>query len=236
MCLLTSYRAGAECRELYLQDSKSSGAVVKGNNCLESPHLSVGTVVELAAKGRLWLKSVPSDYVKSRFQLICQNRSESYLSLELSDMLSPWLSLSKLKGCDSWVDNKLNCNDADGKPKGLYCVLSPLKENTVSQSSVPERTTSIKMRELGTLIDSSGDAINFDEQQLEVLKSELQLCNTLNQVAGRISIQWAVDTDGTVNMVDGTIAKSTVLNCYKAVVGTFPYPSFNKKRVFKSTF
>lgn len=238
VCLLTSFRVGAsECRKIYQQDSKSSGVTVKENSCLQTD-LSTGSVVELAPKGRLWLKSAPSEYVKSRFQLICQNRSGDSLQLAFSDMLSPWLSVSALGNCQSgWVNNKLSCKATDGKQQGLYCVLSALNKSINIKSTRPERTTSVKMREIKKIRSSSGKVINFDQKRLDFIKSELQLCKALNQVAGKINMQWTVNMDGQANVIErGSIENDALFACFEAVVTTFPYPEFSKKMTFKSTF
>jgi hypothetical protein len=221
---------------LYQQDSKGSGVTVKRNNCSQPPYLSVGTVMELAPKGRLWLKSTPSEYVNSRFQLICQNRSSDSLQVEFSGMLSPWLSVPTL--CGSWVDNTLNCKAANGGQKGLYCVLSPLNERRASQSADPTRTTSVKMRELGgELRSSTGAVINFTQQKLDLIKSELYLCKSLNQIAAMDTMEWTVSTEGEVNVIKASgMTNHALLACYKAVVTTFPYPIFAKQMTFKSTF
>ena len=154
LCLLTSFHVQAgDCRAIYKQETHSSGVTVKENNCSQSPYLSTKSVIELAPKGRLWLKSIASEYVKSSFQLICQNELEHSVQLEFSDMLSPWLNVSKLGHCSGWVNHKLNCKITKSGQKGLYCVLSQLKEKTMIKPASPERTTSLRMREIKKLTD-----------------------------------------------------------------------------------
>ena len=67
--------SGSECGVLKLQVNRSSGVSVKGNKCEELPNISRGTVFDISAKGRLWLKSNPAKPKKNEFQMICQNKA-----------------------------------------------------------------------------------------------------------------------------------------------------------------
>ena len=233
--LLASLNVNAgECRGLYVKDSKSSGMIVKKNNCLDSPHLSEGSVIELAPKGRLWLKSIASHETSTRFQLICQNRSNQLLQLEFSDNASPWLNLSKLNGCHNWTDNKLNCKGKKENELTLYCVLPPVPEKTAANAVTIERGTSVKMRSF----DDAKPSINFDEKKmLVIVNAELQVCKQLNQTTQALAISWIVDIESKISVDWGDVTiNSGLSSCTKAVVTTFPYPKFSKTMVFNTTF
>ncbi len=233
--LLTSLPINAgECRGLYVKDSKSSGMIVKKNNCVDSPHLSAGSVVELAPKGRLWLKSVASDSISTKFQLICQNRSNQLLELEFSDNASPWLSLSKLTGCNDWVNNKLSCNGKKENQLALYCVSPPIQQKTVDDSGTIERTTSLKMRSFGKA--NAQTPVN-QQKVLDTINSELQVCKQLNQTTQTLTIQWTVDLDKKVALDwKGISVDSALSSCTEAVITTYPYPTFSEAKTFNATF
>ena len=231
LCLSVSLNAKAkECEGIYLKDSKSSGMLVKKNNCLNLPHLSIGSVIELAPKGRLWLKSIPKNDDRPRHQLICQNRSNASLELNFSDPSSPWLSLLKLGHCADWVNNKLSCNDKSSKKLALYCVLPPIQEKLNTGTDTVMRTTSVKMRTL-----SPPTLSPENKKMLSIIHSELQLCKELSQVSQEMKIEWSVETNKTTHIQSITL-DDALSRCTEAVIRTYPYPEFSEKKIFSSTY
>ncbi len=238
--LLTSHVNASECGVLQLQNNRSSGVSVIKNKCTESPDISIGTVFELSGKGRLWLKSIPSEFMSPEFQMICQNRTGNILQLEFSDMLSPWLSQAKLNNCSGWIDNKLSCEGPIGKKRGLYCVLSFVQPLTGSQSKQIERTTSVKMRDIKKMIQGKGSFETIDKQQMiAVIEPELRLCKKLNRTTQGINATWSVHaaevTEISVNLI-GDTNDDVLSECVETVIKTFSFPNASEKVIFNSTF
>ncbi|MCK5872190.1 MAG: hypothetical protein KAG26_05145 [Methylococcales bacterium] len=221
-----------DCRGLYVKDSKSSGMIVKKNNCSDSPHLSASSIIELAPQGRLWLTSITKNESRAKFQLICQNRSNQLLQLAFSERISPWLNLSTLKGCSGWVDNKLSCNEKDQLI--LYCVLPPIQPKIAAHSATIERTTSVRMRSF----NNSNAQTKFDQNKvLDRINLELQLCKQVNQITQTLVIEWIVDSEDKISVKWGhTTIDKALSSCVQAVVTTYPYPKFSKTRIFNTTF
>jgi len=241
-CLFVfSFEANAtECGVLQLQDNRSSGVSVTANKCQEAPYISLGSVFDLSTKGRLWLKSNPSQSANANFQVICQNRTNNTVQLEFSDILLPWLTQAKLKNCSGWVDNKLSCEGSMGEEKGIYCVLAFNKSSSNDQKE-PIRTTSVKMRGIGLSNNSDKSPINSDIKKiLESIKPELVLCKNLNQISGKSKISWSVDQNSKSPQIDIISAKEVedplYSECLKTVITSFSYPKFSEKVTFNSDF
>ncbi len=240
LLLLTGHVNASECGVLQLQNNRSSGISVINNKCTESSDISIGTVFELSGKGRLWLKSIPSEFMRSAFQMICLNRTGNLLQLEFSDMLSPWLSQAKLNNCSGWIDNKLSCDGSMGKKKGLYCVLSFVQPLTGSQSKQIERTTSVKMRDIKKIIQIKGSFGTLDKQQMiAVIEPELRLCKKLYQATQGIKATWSVVaaevTEISVNLT-GDTNNHVLSECVETVIKSFSFPGVSEKVVFNSAF
>lgn len=230
----------SECGILQLQNNRSSGVTVKGNDCSNPSAISSGSIFELSSKGRLWLKSNPTEASNSNFQLICQNKTKSSIQLEFSDTQSPWLNQSTLNNCSGWANNKLTCDGNNGEKKGLYCVLS-IAKSTNKKSTQVERTTSVKMRSLISYVNTENPANDITKQEiLATIIPELKLCKDLNQYTMDAEISWNVEPSTAkqnINIISTSgLSTASLSECVKTVVRTFSYPSFSGKTSFNSAF
>jgi len=237
--LLFSFAANAsECGVLQLQTSRSSGVSVDSSTCNDPSSISIGTVFNVAAKGRLWLKSIPSEVDAPQFQMICQNRGESTVYLEFSDNLSPWINQSKLNNCTGWVNNILSCGGTAGEKKAVTCVLTYAKSKQSIQSKTVERTTSVKMRSLKSLLQETIVALD-KEEILNVIRPELESCKQVNQTQQQIKVSWLVK-NAVVQELDinvGNKQKDAILNnCLETVVKTTEYPQSTEAIPFVTIF
>lgn len=242
LSMFSMHSYATECGVLQLQNNRSSGVTIQGNKCKISPNISMGTVFNVSAKGRLWLKSNPSvSKASSEFQMICQNRTDTPLQLEFSDMLMPWLNQAKLKKCSGWIENKLSCLGQKGEKNGLYCVLSFFKSLKGSQVAQIERTTSVKMRDIQAKQETNNISTSFDKQKiLDAIKPELLLCKKLNQISNNMQVGWLVDQTEAKQEIDIVSTQGvnhfSLFECVKTVVSTFSYPYFKGKVAFDSKF
>lgn len=241
-CLLLSFNAiSAECGVLQLQNNRSSGVSVKSNECNEPSNISIGTVFDLSARGRLWLKSLGTGYSDHEFQMICQNRTAQTVQLAFSEPFLPWLSIANLKNCSGWVDNKLSCDGNNAEKYGIHCVLAFIKPDKRSKTEHIERTSSVKMRDVSQLFEADNSEYDsFDKQQLvETLVSELKLCKKLTGFTQDVSINWVVQMAEVkmFNVLTPWAQNNEAFSaCISAVISTTSYPRFSKEVSFKSVF
>jgi hypothetical protein len=239
--LLNSTNVNAEeCGVIQIQQNRSSGVSIKGNNCKEFPYISIGTNFDLSAKGRLWVKSNPSAFLDSEFQMICQNRTGSIIQLQFADTLPPWLSQAKLNNCSGWTDNKLSCEGQNGEKNGIYCVLTFYKSVPENKIYQIDRTTSVKMRSMESLQKSYTNSIQSTKKQtIEAIKPEISLCKKLNQINQEIKINWTV-LNREVKEVEIILMNKQIdggwSECFESVISTFSYPNFPEKVTFNTTF
>jgi len=239
--VLYSFSASAtECGVLKLQNNRSSGVIVKANQCDELSKISIGTIFELSAQGRLWLKANASKYSQHEFQMICQNRTKQTIALEFSEPFLPWLSFAKMNNCSGWVDNKLSCEGNNGEKKGLYCVLAFIQPRAVNEKEKIERTSSVKMRDVSQLFEADSQYDSFDKQQfVETLVAELKLCKNLNGIPQEVQINWLVQMARVKSLKVLTPVvqnKEAFTECIEAVITTTWYPLFSKEVSFDSVF
>lgn len=239
--LLNSFYAGAEeCGVIQIQRNRSSGVSINTNGCNENPYISRGSVFDLSAKGRLWIRSNPSAFLDSEFQMICQNRTAGTLQLHFSDALPPWLSQSKLKNCSGWVDNKLSCEGQNGEKNGVFCVLTFYKSVPGNKTFKIDRTTSVKMRGMEGLQKSYTNSILAAKKQtIEAIKPEISLCKKINLMNRDIMINWTVINNEVKDINVASITKQHNggwSECFESVISTFSYPNFPEKMTFNNTF
>jgi|GEM_PF-1526167 len=241
-CLLLSFNAtAAECGVLQLQNNRSSGVSVSSNKCNKQSNISIGTVFDLSARGRLWLKSLETGYADHEFQMICQNRTAKTVQLAFTESFLPWLSIANLNNCSGWIDHKLSCDGNSGEKDGIHCVLAFIKPGERSKTEHIERTSSVKMRDVSQLFEADNSGYDaFDKQQfVETLVSELKLCKKLVGFSQDVSINWVVQM-AEVKMLNVLTPwaqnNETFSACIGAVISTTAYPRFSKEVSFKSVF
>ncbi len=241
MCILlivTGYAHAEECGVLRFQSNRSSGISINGNDCKTLPNIALGTVFDVAGKGRLWLKSHSSG---SAFQMICQNRTANVIQLEFSDMLTPWLNQAKLKNCSGWIENRLSCDGLLGEKNGLYCVLSFFKSMNGSKEAKIERTTSVKMRAIELSSEPKKLLSKADKKKLlAAINPELKMCKQLHKMKNYIQFSWVVDQSTEkkeIHILSSIGLRHQALSeCVQTVVSTFPYPRFQGQETFNLSF
>lgn len=236
---ISANASASECGVLRLQNNRSTGVNVKENKCNEHPYIAIGTIIDLAAKGRLWLKSNQSPVIGSEFQMICQNETGRPVELEFSDMLTPWLSQGKLNDCSGWVNKKLSCEVKMGERNGLYCVLAFFQPDVNNKLKQVERSTSVKLRGSISSLEFVNTFSSTEKQQLfNTIEPELDLCKQLNQITTDIKVSWSVDKDAEVKRVNVSIEplNDYLSECVKAVINTIQYPILTKAVEFEHYF
>lgn len=235
--LLSFNTEASECGVLQLQKNRSSGINIKSNKCSALPDISVGTVFDLAAQGRLWLKSSAAENGEQGFHMICQNRTGQSIQLEFSKPLSPWLNVEKLKDCNDWTDNKLSCGGDSTKKRGIYCVLAFLKPVLKNNSGKMSRTASVKMRTFDLRTETNSHL--GKQQLLEALRPELKLCKQLYEISQDIHVNWIVQMTK-VKMFEvasvGVQKNQGLADCIESVVTTVSYPMSSTRESFNSVF
>jgi hypothetical protein len=238
--LISTNVSASECGVLRLQNNRSTGVYVKENKCNEHPYIAIGTIIDLAAKGRLWLKSNQSPVIGSEFQMICQNETGRPVELEFSDMLTPWLSQGKLNNCSGWINKKLSCEVKMGERNGLYCVLAFFQADTNNKLKQMERSTSVKLRGSISSLESVNTFSSTDKQQLfNTIEPELDLCKQLNRITTDIKVSWSVDKDAEVKGANVSMAEPLndyLSECVKSVINTIQYPALTKAIEFEHYF
>lgn len=237
LCSLSSY--ASDCGVLQVQINKSSGVSVKANKCKQLPDIALGTIFELSAKGRLWLKSRPSQSADSDFQMICQNRTSNMMQLEYSGNISPWLNLAKLGNCTGWVDNKLSCHGGRGEQNGFFCVLSFYKDRIEDVPKQIERTTSVIMREIKIKSATEIPPAQVEKMKvLQAIKADFKLCKKLTLVTQDVNTKWSVL--GTeiqrVEVIPALNINDEFYECIETVIRAFPYPSYAEEELFSTTY
>lgn len=235
--LFSGHVRASECGVMQLEKNRSSGVTMLSNNCTEPPYISIGTIFNLSAKGRLWLKSNSSSFQDSEFQMICQNRTGNTLQLEFSEIFTPWLSQTKLNNCTGWINNKLSCEGPQGEKNGVFCVLSIFKPFVGDQSAKVERTTSVKMRDINVLLQSQNKAVPIDKNTiLESIKAEIQLCKKLNGITANSEASWSVLGTEVESLEINSKNDPVLSECIETVITTFGYPAFSEEVIFKGIF
>ncbi len=227
----------SECGVFQLQSSRSSGVAVKSNKCTELPSISKGAVFDLAAQGRLWLKSNASTIEQQGFQVICQNRTGQVIQLEFSDPVSPWLSLEKLKNCQGWANNKLSCGGNNAEKKGINCIFTLIKPTLKNTENLMQRTSSVKMRDPNK---RGPTETHFNKAQLlNDLKLELTVCKQVNEFTQDIRVNWVVQMTKVkmLELMTPKMLKNAALSdCIEAVINSVSYPMFSRSESFDSIF
>ena len=226
----TELRA-SECGMMRYLQERSSGVVIRNNQCHENAKISIGTEFELTSGARLWLKSLPQVNSDNYFQLICQNNSTSLVGLSVSSMFIPWINPKGLNNCSSWVDNKLSCEDLQGNKNQLFCVIASIKKPEFKVASKIERKTSVTMRNL--------DGIKVDKI-IAAIEPEIELCRALYQDRRPINVSWKINTSAIATNVQIHQARQgnqqPLYECVKTVVSNFAYPKLTSSVTVVHTF
>lgn len=220
----------AECGVLKLQKNRSQGANIVKNSCVNTDELSVEAILQIQAGARLWLESESSLQDSGNFQIICQNKSSEPFRIKVNSAILPWISSDGTAQCNSWVNDRLECNGLDTEKKALFCAIAQIKKPPVAQTM--ERKTSITMRGLNKdkpLSDTEDAQVDIN-QWVSYIKPEIDLCRKLFQTLQPITLSWKIKASGEVT---GTTIKepgidNQLADCAIEVIENFSFPLFNK--------
>jgi hypothetical protein len=231
----------SECEIVEFLKNKSQAVQLKKNSCPTNNRVSLGTGFVLAPGGRLWLKVDATE--NADFQLICQNRGEKSVEVKYYSPFLPWIKPEKVVQCDAWINNKLRCSDQKGVKSTFICAIAIIKRPQFLQLTTLERTTSVKMRNMGpetnapeTRLDSKPENI---QAVTKAIQSEVNLCRNLYEVNQTINSSWLLNISGQIeklSFADGKFLGEEFLSCIESVVNGFVYPRFSSDVMFVTKF
>lgn len=228
-----------ECNFIKLLNNKSPGSEVLQSKCIEENTLSIANQLSIAAGGRLWLQSGSAVTLKK--QVICQNRSLTPIRLEISELQAPWISTPELDECNTWTNNRLNCEIAPEQK--FFCLSAELKlPRSINQKQ--ERTTSVSMRNLKpSSANQSTDQSNLSVEDpyihavISGMQNDLDLCRQLFESKTVIEMFWVIKPPKKIT--DLTLLseeESEIGACMRDVVANFSYPNTEENISFAQEF
>ena len=220
----------SDCGVLQYLKNKSHGVSIQKNACEKETNLAIGTKIDLTPGARIWLKTDEKPDLDHHFQIICQNKSNFHVKLEVSKMFLPWMNPVNLDRCSPWIDNKLTCKDQNGNANRFFCAIASIKNPQQLIDKEIERTTSVKMRKVKL---KNGYPLKMKDV-IEIFKPEISLCRYLYQTRQTVDIKWTIDDQGEVQDIVvsqfKTEKNSLFSECVQAVVNSFKYPVLTKKQ------
>lgn len=239
-CVMASVHA-SECEVMQFLKDKSQAIQIQKNSCINDDKVSLGADFIVAPGGRLWLKVDATE--NTDFQLICQNRGATTVTVKYFSPFLPWVKPESVGHCGAWVDNKLSCSDKNGAKNSFVCAIAVIKRPEYLQLTTLERTTSVKMRNMGQEpYVENGLSVAKPEtikSITAVIRSEIKLCRNLFQVPKIINASWILDVSGQVEKLSFSNADAmgkSFMSCIETVVNSFDYPRFDEKVIFSSKF
>jgi len=218
-----------ECNFIQLLKNKSPGSEVIQSKCTEENTLSIANQLSIVAGGRLWLRSGSADTLKK--QVICQNKSLSPVYLEISGLEAPWISTPELDECDTWTNNRLNCEIAPGGK--FFCISADLKlPRAINQKQ--ERTTSVSMRKpssINQLTEQKENSYLLAEDPyilvvIADMKNDIDLCRQLFESQAVIEMFWMVKPPNKITNLTLSSEEDVDLGaCMRDIVANFDYPN-----------
>lgn len=224
--------SATECGVMQFKADKSRGVQVLKNNCQNNRGVSLGTDFKLLPGARLWLKSGANTDAGRHFEVICQNRSQTPVSINVSTMFIPWIDPTGLNNCSGWIDNKLICDDLQGNHQRFYCVIAAIAEPDYSTTRTIERTTSVKLRKINP---GSQQPVTM-QVVAPALTPEIELCRDLYEMTLPVTVKWFFDTSGHVLEADVDFEnfdkQPLFADCVQTVVKTFAYPLISQRHSY----
>jgi hypothetical protein len=195
------------CGQARLADG-TVGVHVTQNTCGDKSRISAGSNLELSTGSRLWLKFDPSATGES-FQLICQNKSTSSISVNLVGTDSPWIAPQGVKSCSQWgIDNKLSCHGIHGERDIFFCAIASNK--TTLPADAPKPSTSVKLR------GSLPEPVSV-EDMIKIIDPEIQLCKNLYGIKSRIEMMWTITSSGMIKDLQVNSEHKDLIDCVESV-------------------
>ncbi len=218
----------AECGKIQFLQDRSRGVEVQFDQCPDAQEVSEGALLNLAPGARLWLKLAAGEAAGREYQMICQSRSESALTLRIESLRPPWVGSRSLK-CGPWEVSGFACDSAGGKPNVFVCVAGEFT-GPASEPS-PRKGASIVLRSLDQAVGGLEDP-SRRQAVLEAIAKEGQLCHKLYGAGRKFSVEWTVDVEGKVTEIalDAAIWKASpeFADCLTGVIRSYPYPKSSR--------
>lgn len=238
LALGNSSLQAADCGVLKLQKSRSVGTSIVSNTCANPNELSVQAVLKLPAGARLWLESSSALADSEHYQIICQNKSTNAFNIKVNSAVYPWISPEDAR-CNSWVNERLECNELNSDKKALYCSIAQV--NALPSDRPLERTTSLALRGLKHNAPNTAPlTITQDtlDQWSASLKPEINLCRKVFVSTHPITLSWKINTSGDAmnTKIKETNLDQQLEDCITDVVESFKFPQLTKDTQVTLTF
>jgi len=222
-----SHAAESGCGVMSLMAKKSYNTDIQGNTCSKNS-IGIDTKLTLKPEARLWLQEINQNNTSLLRQLICQNKSNNNIELQLNKSEPPWIKVATSQVCNEWSNNKLLCTDTANNTASLYCIQSSLKIHPTQDNKKMERTTSVKVRSL--LTSNLQVSIPLTDFSSLSLGEEVSLCRDLYQDIAPITASWHLDSDATVKHLKVKPNrllrhKPHFINCVESVINAYPFPN-----------
>ena len=198
MALLSAFPTMASnCIPLTLIDSRNDGVTVSKNSCQENQQLATGSKLQIASGSRLWLQFDAGDnFELTDAQIICQNKTDASLTINISSANLPWLSLkNKNYQCKQWANNRMSCDSNKGAKNSFFCAIAETKQ--ANSPKAIKLGTSVTMRATGTA-----------DKIIHNVKSEVNLCKNLYHLEKNVTLSWTVLASGAIKnlQIDNKVA------------------------------
>ncbi len=241
MAFVVGKARASECEIVQFLNNKSQAIQVKRNSCLSNDKVSLGTSFVISSGGRLWLKVNATE--ETDFQLICQNRGVKAVQVKYYSPFLPWIKPEGVGKCDAWVNNKLSCDEKNGAKNTFICAIAVIKRPEYLQVTTLERTTSVKMRNMGQVNQNMEMKLETKPANIQAvtkaIQSEVNLCRNLYNVNQAVNASWELDTSGRVarlSVENSNLLRAEFLSCIESAVQGFAYPRFSNNVMFVTRF
>ncbi|MGJ0514412.1 MAG: hypothetical protein ACR65O_01530 [Methylomicrobium sp.] len=209
------------------------------NPCLSEHSAGVGAIFQLHPGGRLWLKTQKDSDSSTLYQLICRNKSAKVSKVSVTGFALPWIQAGGFSACNRWIENKMECKNADNSQDVLYCAIAATTPPEKLQGI--QRNTSLTMRSVGLDADSQGAPLpvsNTAEQLAASIKPEIDLCRHAYQNRESLHIEWVIKATGGVSqpILREPVVDNEFVACVFDAVKNFQYPSLAEDLPFSYRF
>jgi hypothetical protein len=203
MAATTAMANTEECGQAKLVESGSVGTNVSKSGCDDKSRLAVGSVVELAAGSRMWIKFDSSTKGETT-QLICQNKLPETVNVSITNTAAPWIMAQGLKQCDKWAHNRLSCEG-----NSFFCAVAVSRPTLAGGG--PTQTTSTKVRGFFNKPVAPEDVI-------KEITPNIELCKHLYNVSGKLDMSWTMSNMDMIKDLKINSDNPDLVNCVEGVV------------------
>ncbi len=212
------------CSGIRLESDKSQGVVVLADLCTEADELSLGAVLQIPPRSRVWLKA-PASGQQGHYQMVCQNRQTSTaVNMRLQSLRLPWVDLPSVGVCRPWDGKRLACDSRRGEKNAFVCVASLIQVPLWEEA--PALGTSLVLR--SPLEPPGSDGEGYPAKKiLSALQTEARMCRELYGPSEPMVWQWTVSPEGRAREITTASShpqSSGLTACIHDVIQSFPYP------------